>query len=119
MTTASVTPIAPAPAPAAAPAEAADRLLADPYISAPVQVALEVLDRLLDTWPVPQSVAALTTATHGTRDQVYRACRNLAARGHAEDTPDGWMIGPAITAASERIRARTATLLSRYLGAHQ
>ena len=71
---------------------------------------------LLASWPEPHTVASLQAHTGRSRDQVYRALVNLAAAGAAEETAAGWLIGTAITTASERIRVQTARLLSRYLG---
>jgi len=80
-----------------------------------VQVTLAVQAALLRAWPQPQTIAMLVASTAGTRDQVYRACRNLAHAGCAEESAGGWLPGPALTAAAEAIRQRTAALLARYL----
>lgn len=87
------------------------------YVSEPQQVVLALQAALLRAWPAPQSVAGLVQHTGYSRDQVYRGLVNLALADVAQDTPDGWLIGPAVTAAAERIRLRAAELLVAYLGA--
>ena len=85
------------------------------YLSEPVQIALGIQTALLAAWPQPSNSKELEQHTGGSRDQVYRALCNLEHAGAAEQTAAGWMIGPAVSGAAERIRKRTAELLTLYL----
>lgn len=86
------------------------------YTSEPQQVVLTLINALLDTWPEPQTPTTLATRTGYSRDQCYRGLRNLEIARQAEEVPTGWMIGPNLTLAAERIRQRTAALLRTSLG---
>lgn len=86
------------------------------YTSEPQQVALTLIAALLDTWPEPQTPATLSARTGYSRDQCYRALRNLELQRMAEERPTGWVLGSFLTTASERIRDRAALLLIDYLG---
>jgi len=101
--------------PAPAPAPSPDTTARD-YISEPQQVVLALIVALLDTWPEPQTPTSLAARTGYSRDQCYRGLHNLAPGRHAEENAGGWLIGPVLTTAAERIRSRTATLLATYLG---
>lgn len=86
------------------------------YTSEPQQVVLTLIAALLDTWPEPQTPTTLTQRTGYSRDQVYRGLKNLGSQRMAEESATGWLIGPTLTTAPERIRQRTAAMLSTYLG---
>jgi hypothetical protein len=86
------------------------------YTSEPQQVVLTLISALLDTWPEPQTPASLTQRMGYSRDQVYRGLKNLEAQRMAEESGPGWLIGPILTTAPERIRQRTAAMLTTYLG---
>lgn len=93
-----------------------DKTPARDYTSEPQQVVLTLISALLDTWPEPQTPATLATRTGFSRDQCYRGLRNLEIARHAEESATGWLLGPVLTQAAERIRQRTAALLTSYLG---
>lgn len=86
------------------------------YQSEPQQVVLTLISALLDTWPEPQTPSTLAARTGYSRDQCYRGLKNLALARQADESPAGWTIGPVLTTAAERIRQRTAALLTTYLG---
>jgi hypothetical protein len=86
------------------------------YTSEPQQVVLTLIAALLDTWPEPQTPTSLTQRTGYSRDQCYRALRNLEQQRMATESGPGWLIGPTLTTAPERIRQRTALMLTTYLG---
>jgi DNA-binding IclR family transcriptional regulator len=86
------------------------------YASEPQQIVLTLILALIDTWPEPQTPTTLAARTGYSRDQVYRGLCNLALQRMAEDSPAGWVVGPLLTAAAERIRQRIASLLAQYLG---
>jgi DNA-binding IclR family transcriptional regulator len=86
------------------------------YTSEPQQVVLTLISALLDTWPEPQTPTTLTSRTGYSRDQVYRGLKNLETQRMAEESATGWLIGPTLTTAPERIRQRAAMMLTTYLG---
>ena len=51
------------------------------------------------------------------RDQAYRAVRNLIHAGWAEQAPNGgWRVTPRAAYVAERVRTALADLHARYLG---
>ena len=88
------------------------------YISASQQVLLRVIEALGATPLQPQSLNLLRRATgltDASRDQVFRALKNLEWAGFAERTPGGWRLTPKVTQISERIRRAIHDLHHTYL----
>lgn len=80
------------------------------------QQLIELVHAMARSWPAPASVAALSQETGFTRDQILRTAANLAIGGWAEQRDTGWMLTPAITQISERLRLSIAQLHHGYLG---
>ena len=87
------------------------------YRSTSQQVLLRVLDALAERpfngLPLADVVSRLGTSA--SRDQVYRALKNLELAGWAELSGDAWRLTPHLTRASERVRVAIADLHRRYL----
>ena len=89
------------------------------YRSSSQQVLLRVLDALaerpLNGLPLAEVVSRLGASA--SRDQVYRALKNLELAGWAEMSGDAWRLTPRLTRASERVRVAIGDLHRRYLEA--
>ena len=88
------------------------------YRSTSQQVLLQVLDALVERpfngLPLAEVVSRLGASA--SRDQVYRALKNLELAGWAELAGDAaWRLTPHLTRASERVRVSIADLHRRYL----
>lgn len=87
------------------------------YRSSSQQVLLQVVDALaerpLNGLPLADVVTRLGRSA--SRDQVYRALKNLELAGWAEAAGEAWRLTPRLTRASERVRVAIADLHRRYL----
>ena len=88
----------------------------DKYHSASQSLLLRVVARMAAAPLDQHTLAALVSDLGGSRDQVYRALRNLEAAGWAEQRDNGWRLGAGITRISERVRVALADTHERYLG---
>ena len=93
----------------------------DPYISNPQQLLLRVLDilsgaALESTTREEVSRALAAGGDTPSRDQVFRALKNLEHSGWAEQTRHGWRLTRRLTRISERLRLAIADLHRAYLG---
>lgn len=88
------------------------------YVSRGQQALLKV-QRALALNPLEgRSVQAIADATEGvSRDQVFRALKNLEHAGNAEQGPAGWRPTPQAAFLAERVRLALADLHNLYLGA--
>ena len=79
----------------------------------------QLLIKLTETLAVDplraQSPAQLIELTGASRDQIYRALKNLELGGWAEASTDGWRLSPRVTQFSERLRCAIAELHHLYL----
>ena len=87
-----------------------------PYTNDSQQRLLKVLDalgkRLLEDVPLQD----LQDACGGSRDQTFRACKNLEQAGWATQTPSGgWRLTGRLTGISERLRLAIHDLHHTYL----
>lgn len=92
--------------------------MSDAYTSTSQQVLLRVIEALGATPLHPQSLALLgraTGLTDASRDQVFRALKNLEQAGFAEQRGDGWLLTPKVTQIAERTRLAIHALHHAYL----
>ena len=92
------------------------------YVSTSQQVLLRVIEALSADPLTPAPVARVLQAVNGqgcaevSRDQVFRALRNLALAGWAGEVPDaGWRLTPRAVRLSEQFRLAIADVHRLYL----
>lgn len=94
---------------------------AKPYESNGQQVLLAVVEALARNPLAPAPVSRLVEMVNGrgraaTRDQVFRALRNLEIADWAAEIPEsGWRLTPRAVQLSERFRLAIADLHRQYL----
>ncbi|MDE2690195.1 MAG: hypothetical protein OXI49_06730 [Acidobacteriota bacterium] len=86
------------------------------YISQASQVLLAVVAALGRQPLEPQTVASLSSQLGSSRDQVFRALKNMEAADWAERLQSGWRLSPEIVRISERYRLALADAGHNYLG---
>lgn len=86
------------------------------YVNVSQQTLLRVLEAL-GAQPLEwQAQADLVARTGATRDQTYRALRNLETSGWAESAGGGrWRLTPKVVGIAERTRLAIAEIHRRYL----
>lgn len=92
--------------------------MSEAYTSTSQQVLLHVIEALGVTPLHPRSLNLLRQApglADASRDQVFRALKNLERRGFAEQRNDGWLLTPKVTQIAERTRLAIHALHHRYL----
>lgn len=92
--------------------------MSEMYTSNSQQVLLRVIEALGATPLHPQSLQLLRQApglTDASRDQVFRALKNLEWAGFAEQRNDGWLLTPKVTQIAERTRLAIHALHQRYM----
>ena len=88
------------------------------YANASQQRLIAVLEALAASPFDGVDLDNLRTAANCSRDQAYRAARNLELAGWAEPAPNGgWRTTPRAAYVAERVRLALADLHVRYLGA--
>jgi DNA-binding IclR family transcriptional regulator len=86
------------------------------YVSPASQVLLAVVAALGRRPLEPQTIVSLSAHVGASRDQVFRALRNMEAADWAERLPSGWRLSPEIVRISERYRLALADAGRNYLG---
>ncbi len=89
------------------------------YISPAAQALLSVVSALGRKPLEPQTVASLCERTGSTRNQTFRALKNLETAGWADRLPGGWRLAPGIVRISERYRLAIADAHRQYLGGNR
>lgn len=92
--------------------------MSEVYTSTSQQVLLRVIEALGGAPLHPQSLRLLRQApglTDASRDQVFRALKNLEWAGFAEQRNDGWLLTPKVTQIAERTRLAIHALHHTYL----
>ena len=91
---------------------------AERYRSGSQQVLLAAIEVLAERPLAGVDIAELTARLGCSRDQAYRAVRNLELAGWASQPEGGavWRIAPRATQLSERVRLAIADLHRAYLG---
>ncbi len=85
------------------------------YLSSSQQTLIKVATALSQDPLTPKAPAQLVTDDLS-RDQVFRALKNLEAAGWAEQVADAWRISGRLTHISERVRVAIADVHHHYLG---
>ncbi len=86
------------------------------YISPASQVLISVVAALGRRPLEPRTVVSLSGHIGASRDQVFRALKNMEAADWAERLPGGWRLSPGIVRISERYRLALADACRDYLG---
>lgn len=86
------------------------------YVSPASQVLLAVVAALGRRPLEPQTIASLSSHVGASRDQVFRALKNMEAADWAEQLQGGWRLSPEVVRISERYRLALADACRNYLG---
>ena len=89
--------------------------MSNPYINQSQQLLVRVVETLSVDPLRGQSLARLVETTGASRDQIYRALKNLEQAGWAAPASDGWRLAPRVTQLSERLRRAIADVHHTYL----
>lgn len=87
----------------------------DKYTSQSQQLVLALVEHLAGQPLAGFAIGDLVAVTGKTRDQVFRALKNLEAAGWAEEYHGQWALSPRITQLSDQVRLAIARLHERYL----
>jgi len=89
----------------------------DRYVNAGQQRLLAVLEALAADPFDGADLETVRCAAHCSRDQAFRAVRNLVHAGWAEEAPrGGWRPTPRAACVADRIRTAFADMHRRYFG---
>ena len=89
----------------------------DRYVNDSQQRLLKVVEALAASPLNGRNLESIQAAADCSRDQAYRAVRNLMHAGWAEQAPTGgWRVTPRAAYVAERVRIALADLHAKYLG---
>ena len=88
------------------------------YTNKSQQTLIKVIDALAVLPLQGRTLGVLQASVDGaSRDQVFRALKNLEAAGWAEQAGEFWRVTPAITRLSEQVRIGISVIHHTYLHA--